>query len=145
MEKANVNFKDLMPTKLQPCKHLVANATGGASYILGFLLVVFLSNIAHALLRTFQQPRMVAETLVSFPLSKQEIFYMYPSMVLGIQRCFISMHGLFEFIQFIAIICRCTKLPSFFFFFLILFPNCINHRLMNYISTSSNSFNESCM
>ena len=114
MEKANVNFKDLMPTKLQPCKHLVANATGGASYILGFLLVVFLSNIAHALLRTFQQPRMVAETLVSFPLSKQEIFYMYPSMVLGIQRCFISMHGLFEFIQFIAIICRCTKLLSFF-------------------------------
>ena len=133
MDKANVNFKDLMPTKLQPCKHLVANATGGASYILGFLLVVFLSNIAHALLRTFQQPRMVAETLVSFPLSKQEIFYMYPSMVRGIQRCFISSSA------------DVQNYSLFFFSYLILFPNCINHRLMNYISTSSNSFNESCM
>lgn len=76
MEKPNVNLKDLVPTKIKPCKHLVANATGGASYILAFLLVVFLSNIAHALLRTLRQPRVVAESLVSFfPLPKQESFF----------------------------------------------------------------------
>lgn len=52
-------------TDFKPCEHLVENAKSGASYMLAFLAVVFLSNIGRALLRPYNQPRMVAETLVS--------------------------------------------------------------------------------
>ena len=64
MGKVNFDLPDLISKNL-PCKDLVTNVKVAAAYILGFFAVVFLSNIARALLRSYQQPRMVAETLVS--------------------------------------------------------------------------------
>ncbi|CBI29548.3 unnamed protein product, partial [Vitis vinifera] len=63
MGKVNFDLPDLISKNL-PCKDLVTNVKVAAAYILGFFAVVFLSNIAGAFLRSYQQPRMVAETLV---------------------------------------------------------------------------------
>ncbi|KAL6337892.1 hypothetical protein AAG906_002357 [Vitis piasezkii] len=63
MGKVNFDLPDLISKNL-PCKDLVTNVKVAAAYILGFFAVVFLSNIARAFLRSYQQPRMVAETLV---------------------------------------------------------------------------------